>query len=85
MRVVSALALIGATTAKPIDVETTVETITEAETTVPETEAITTTTTAAPKKTYANIAIKLQTHVFGESEVSQFRCSKPFPTSYART
>ena len=49
MRVVSALALIGATTAKPIDVETTVETITEAETTVPETEAITT-TTAAPKK-----------------------------------
>jgi len=50
MRVISALALIGATTAKPIDVETTVETITEAETTVPETEAITTTTTAAPKK-----------------------------------
>lgn len=76
MRVFSAIALIGATTAKPVEVETTVDPIFE-ETTLAQTEVVT--TTPAPKKMMATLPKNYKPIGHDDKKFRAFAIQNHFP------
>lgn len=76
MRVVSAIALIGATTAKPVEIETTVDPIFE-ETTLAQTEVVT--TTPAPKRVMPTLPPNYKPIGHDNKKFREFAIQNHFP------